>query len=308
MAAKAWQVVKDTFAAWSEHQVTRLSASLAYSTLLSLAPLVVLVVSIAGLVFGLDAARGQVSHELSRLVGEQAGQGIQTVLSHARAPGEGTWSAIAGGLVLLFGASGVFGELQAALNTVWGVEPRPGRGVWGILRDRFLSFTMVMGVAFLLLVSLVLSAALSAVGAFFSGLLPGGETLWQLVNNGISLGVITLLFALLFKVVPDVEVPWRGVWFGAVVTALLFTAGKYALGLYLGRASVASPYGAAGSLVVFVIWVYYATQILLLGAEFTQVYARRKGTPVEPSRNAVVKSEAKSEAPHGAGMAGGSAG
>jgi membrane protein len=287
-----WQLIKTTFEGWSEDDATRLAAALAYYTVLSLAPLLVLAVAVAGLVFGDEAARGQIAKELSALVGPEAGAGIQTVLSHARKPGEGTWGSILGGAVLLFGASGVFGELQSALNTVWKVQPKPGRGVWGIVRDRFFSFTMVMGVAFLLLVSLIFSAALSAMGAFFSDLLPGGELLWQILNAGISIAVISLLFALLFKVVPDIEVAWRDVWPGAVCTALLFTVGKFVLGLYLGRASVASPYGAAGSLIVLVVWVYYAAQILFLGAEFTRVYAQWRGARIVPDEDAVAKPSA----------------
>jgi membrane protein len=300
-----WQLVKATFEGWSNDNATRLAAALAYYTLLSLAPLLVLAVAIAGLVFGDDAARGQIGKELSALVGPEAGAGIQTVLKHARAPEGGTWSTILGGAVLLFGASGVFGELQAALNKVWNVEPKPGRGVLGILKDRFFSFTMVMGVAFLLLVSLILSATLSAVGAYFSRLLPGGELLWQLGNTVISVAVISVLFALLFKVVPDIKVAWRHVWPGALCTALLFTIGKYLIGLYLGRASVASPYGAAGSLIVLVIWVYYAAQIVFLGAEFTRVYAEWRGARIEPSKDAVAVPE-RADAEHaGESMAAG---
>lgn len=282
-----WELTKATIKGWSDDHATRLAAALAYYTLLSLAPLLMLTVAIAGLVFGDEAARGQIGDELATLVGPEAGEGIQTILRHARGPEGGAWGSLLGVAVLLFGASGVFGELQAALNQIWNVEPKPGRGVWGVLRDRFFSFSMVMGVAFLLLVSLILSAALSAAGAFFSDLLPGGELLWQLVNSAISLAVIGLLFALLFKVVPDIEIGWRDVLPGALCTALLFTIGKYLLGLYLGRASVASPYGAAGSLIVLVIWVYYAAQILFLGAEFTRVYAEWRGARVSPSDDAV---------------------
>lgn len=284
-----WQLLKTTAQSWSEDNATRLAAALAYYTVLSLAPLLMLAVSIAGLVFGDDAARGHISSQLSSLVGPEAGKGIETVLSHADKPAEGAWGSILGGLVLLFGASGVFGELQAAMNTVWKVEPKPGRGVWGLLQHRFFSFTMVMGVAFLLLVSLVLSTVLSAVGAFFSEVLPGGELLWQILNAAISMAIISFLFALLFKVVPDIEVGWRDVWLGAVCTALLFTVGKFLLGLYLGRASVASPYGAAGSLIVLVIWVYYAAQILFLGSEFTRVYAQWRGARIVPSDGSVAK-------------------
>jgi membrane protein len=288
MQAKTmWEIVKETASDWSEDNATRLAAALAYYTVLSIAPLLVLAVSVAGLVFGEEAARGQIASELSGIVGPQAGEGIQTVLTHAKSPDEGVVGSIIGVVVLLFGASGVFGELQSSLNAIWNVTAKPGRGVWGMLRQRFFSFTMVLSVAFLLLVSLVLSALLAGVGKFFSSALPGGEVVWQGVNFAVSLGVITLLFALIFKVVPDVEIKWSDVWIGALVTALLFTVGKWGLGLYLGRASVASPYGAAGSLIVLVVWVYYAAQLLFFGAEFTQVYTQHRGSRIMPSSNAV---------------------
>jgi membrane protein len=282
-----WAIVKETGRDWSNDNATRLSASLAYYTVLSIAPLLVLAVSVAGLVFGEEAARGQIAEQISSVVGPQAGEGIQTVLKNAKSPQDGTIGSIVGIVVLLFGASGVFGELTSSLNEIWKVEPKPGLGVWGFLRTRFFSFSMVLGVAFLLLVSLVLSALLTGLGTRFSNALPGGAWLWEVVNFVVSLGVITMLFALIFKYVPDVDIQWKDVWMGAVVTALLFTLGKFALGLYLGRASVASPYGAAGSLIVFVIWVYYASQILFMGAEFTQVYARHRGSRIEPSDHAV---------------------
>jgi len=282
-----WKLAKQTAGEWSEDNATRLAAALAFYTVLSIAPLLVLAIAVIGLVFGEDAARGQVASELAGVVGPQAGEGIQTVIQHANSPSGGTVSSIVSVAVLLFGASGVFGELQSALNTIWEVKPKPGLGWKGFLRARLFSFTMVLSVAFLLLVSLVLSAGLSAVGAFFEHKLPGGEGLWTILNFVISFAVITGLFALIFKTVPDVEVAWRDVWAGAALTALLFTIGKFALGLYLGRASVASPYGAAGSIIVLVIWVYYATQILFMGAEFTQVYARSRGAQLTPSKHAM---------------------
>ena len=286
-AKSAWAILKETASDWSSDNATRLAAALAYYTVLSIAPLLVLAIAVAGLVFGEEAAKGQIASELAAVVGPQAGEGIETVVRHAESPEAGTIGSILGIVALLFGASGVFGELQSSLNTIWEVAPKPGRGILGMLRQRFFSFTMVLGVAFLLLVSLVLSAALAGVGKMLQGSLPGGEVLWQIVNFVVSLGVITVLFALLFKVVPDANVAWKDVWVGAAFTAVLFTLGKFALGLYLGRASVASPYGAAGSIIVLVIWVYYAAQILFLGAEFTQVYARHRGSRIEPNKHAV---------------------
>jgi membrane protein len=280
-------VVKETAKDWLEDDATRLAASLAFYTVLSMAPLLVLAVSVAGLVYGEEAAKGEIADQISGVVGPQAGKAIQTILRHAHSPNEGTLSSIIGIAVLLFGASGVFGELQASLNEIWKVAPKPGRVFWTIVQQRFFSFAMVLGVAFLLLVSLLLSTAVEALGAYFSHALPGGAVLWEALNFVFSLGVVTGLFALIFKVIPDAEIGWRDVWIGALFTALLFTVGKSALGWYLARASVASPYGAAGSLIVFVVWVYYAAQILFMGAEFTQVFARHLGHRIAPSPHAV---------------------
>ncbi|HEX2674390.1 MAG TPA: YihY/virulence factor BrkB family protein [Polyangiaceae bacterium] len=292
-----WQVVKETGTAWDEDNVTRLAAALAYYTLLSIAPLIVLAVAVTGLAFGEEAARQHIAGELAGVVGSGAADAIQSIAKNARAPGTGVFSIAVGVVVLLFGASGVFGELQAALNTVWDVAPKPGRGIWGIVKDRFFSFTLVVGVAFLLLVSLVVSAALTWVGEFFEHALPGGAVVWQVLNFGISFGVVTALFALMFKTLPDVHIHWRDVWVGAAVTAGLFTLGKFGLGLYLGSAGVSSAYGAAGSIVALVIWVYYSAQVLLIGAEFTEAYARRFGSRIVPDEHAVSVERARPGAP-----------
>ena len=280
-------VIKDTLTAWDEDNVTRLAASLAYYTLLSIAPLIILAVAVAGLAFGQEAARQHISGQLSGVVGVGAAGAIESIAKNARAPGSGVVGIVVGIVVLLFGASGVFGELQSALNTVWEVAPKPGRGIWGIVKDRFFSFTMVVGVAFLLLVSLVISAALTWVGEVFASSLPGGAVVWQVLNFCISLGVVAALFALMFKTLPDVRIQWRDVWVGSAVTAALFTLGKFGLGIYLGSAGVSSAYGAAGSIVALVIWVYYSSQVLLIGAEFTQVYAKRHGSRITPDDKAV---------------------
>jgi len=282
-----WPILKETASGWDEDNVTRLAASLAYYTLLSIAPLIILAVSITGLAFGQDAARQHIAGELSGVVGTGAGAAVQTIAENAKAPSSGIISAVVGIVVSLFGASGVFGELQAALNTVWSVAPKPGRGVWGLIKDRFFSFSLVLGVAFLLLVSLVLSAALTWVGQVFEHTLPGGAVVWQILNFAISLAVITALFALMFKKLPDAQIRWRDAWVGGAVTAGLFTVGKFALGLYLGSAGVESAYGAAGSVVALVIWVYYSSQVLLVGAEFTEVFARHSGATIKPDKNAV---------------------
>jgi membrane protein len=221
------------------------------------------------------------------VLGAKGALAVQAILANANAPSSGGLGTVIGLALALFGASGVFGELQGTLNAIWDVDSRPGRGIWGFVRDRFFSFTLVLGVAFLLLVSLVLSAALAAIGVYFSHALPGGAAVWQGVNSLISFGVTALLFAMIYKAVPDVKIQWRDVWVGALATAALFTLGKLAIALYVGRSTVASPFGAAGSVVALVVWVYYSAQILFFGAELTQVYARHHGSRIEPTKNAV---------------------
>jgi membrane protein len=277
-----YRLLKETVRAWSKDNAARLSAAVAFYTVLSSTPLLVVAVAVAGLVFGEEAARGLLGVELGKLVGPTAGAGIETLLVHAAAPTEGLLGSLVSLVVLLFGASAVFAELQAALNAIWNVEPNPSSGLWDYARQRFFTFLMVLGVAVLLLVSLVLSTLLSAAGKYFAHLLPGDALLWEVTNFVVAGLVIALLFALVFKIVPDTEVAWRDVWPGALATSLLFSVGKLVLGWYLGRASVASPYGAAGSVMVLVIWVYYAAQIFFFGAEFTHTFAehrRGRGLP-----------------------------
>lgn len=278
-------LLKDATFAWWEHKVPRLGAALAYYTIFSLGPLMLIIIAIAGQVFGEEAAQGQIVQQIQGLVGEEGAKAIEAMLISARKPSAGIVATVLGVVMLLFGASGVFGQLQDALNTIWGVTPKPGRGLWGFLKDRFLSFAMVVGIAFLLLVSLVVTAALSALGTLFGewGASVGG----QAANFVISFGVITFLFAMIFKVLPDVRLAWRDVWVGAALTSLLFTIGKLLIGLYLGRSSTASAFGAAGSLVVLLIWIYYSAQILFFGAEFTRAYAAKRGSRVTATPNAV---------------------
>jgi membrane protein len=300
MLGKVWTLIKETASDWMSDDAPRLAASLAFYTLLSLAPIIVIAVSIAGLAFGPEAAKGQIAGELGAIVGTDAAKGVETVVASAKSPASGTLATVVGIGTLFIGASGVFGELQFALNRIWEVKAREGRGIWGAIKDRFFSFTMVLSVAFLLLVSLVLSAVLSAVGKTFTGLLPGGEAVWQVVNFVFSFAMVTGLFALIYKVVPDATIRWKDVWPGALATALLFTIGKSLLGIYLGKASVGSSYGAAGSIVVLVIWVYYSAQILFLGAEFTQVYARFRGQEIKPTGKGVpLHEEPQAKEPQG---------
>jgi membrane protein len=283
-----FRLIQDTFKEWTEDSVPLLAAALAYYTVFSLAPLLIIAIAIAGPVFGEAAPQGEIVRQIQGLVGRDGAEAIQAMLQNAQKPGSGgTLSTLIGIVLLLVGASGVFGQLQTALNTIWEVKPKPGRGIWSFIQSRFLSFAMVVVIGFLLLVSLLLSAVLAGIGAFFSNFIPQYAILGQLLNFIISFGVVTVLFASIYKFLPDVRVPWKNLWVGAAVTALLFNIGKYLLGLYLGSSSVASTYGAAGSLVVLLIWVFYSAQILLIGAEFTQVYSKYRGTPIRPSKHAV---------------------
>lgn len=273
---------------WIEDQAPTLGAALADYTVFSLAPLLIIAVSIAGMIFGHEAAQGQIFDQLRVLIGEASAEAMQDIVQNANAkPSSGVVAAILGFVTLLFGASGVFGQLQTSLNTIWGVAPKPGRGLLGIVQDRILSFGFVLALGFLLLVSLLLTAAIAFVGEWFGGMAPGVDTFAQVSNVILSLGIITLLFAMMFKFVPDAKIAWRDVWIGAFITAALFTAGKEVLGLYLGKGGVGSSYGAAGSLIVLLLWVYYSSQIVFFGAEFTKVYANRFGSHVVPADNAV---------------------
>lgn len=289
----AWGLIPDTFRLWSEDKVPRLGAALAYYSVFSIAPLLVIVIAVAGFVFGEQAAEGRVEREVRSTLGAPTAEALQAMIVKARETGRGTLATLIGIGVLLFGASGVFGQLQDSLNTIWKVTPKPGRGLVGIIRDRFLSFAMVLGIGFMLLVSLAITALLAALGDWAEEL-PGGAYLWQTVNNVASFVLIAVLFAMIFKVLPDVRLRWADVWVGAGVTALLFVAGKYLIGLYLGRSSFASVYGAAGSVVVILLWVYYSSQILLWGAEFTRAYTERFGVRAVPADNAMfVTAEAR---------------
>jgi membrane protein len=283
-----WGLIKDTIKDWSEDKAPRLAASLAYYTVFSLAPLLVLVISITGFVVGNnDTIRSQILSQVQGLVGPQTAGAVDQLISQTSQAKSGVIATVIGLVTLLFGATALFGQLQDALNTIWEVKPRPDRGFMGLIKDRFLSFTMVLGMCFLLLVSLVISAGLSIVDGYFRGVFGDVSILAQALNFVISIGAITFIFATIFKVLPDVEIQWKDVWIGGLVTALLFSIGKYALGAYLGNNATTSAYGAAGSLVILLLWVYYSAQILFLGAEFTQVYSRKFGSRIIPSPNAV---------------------
>jgi membrane protein len=284
-AISYWQLLKETVREWTADEASQLAAALAYYTAVSIAPLVVLVVVIVGLFLGRQAAQGELMAQIQGAVGAQGAEFVSIALQNADQPSLASATGIFSFLVLLWGSTNVFSQLQNSLNKIWNVETKPGRGILGMFKDRLASFGLVLGIAFLLLVSLLLSAVLSALSSAGESWLPGADWLWRVVDFVVSLAVITLLFAAIYKVLPDVEIAWRDVWLGAAVTALLFTVGKFVLGLYLGNAG--STYGVVGSLVVFLLWVYYSAQILFLGAEFTEVYARHFGGGIQPSAGAV---------------------
>lgn len=268
-----WHLLTSAFAAWNEHEVPRLGAALAFYTILSMAPLVILVTALVALAFGHSAAQEHILSQMQSMIGQDGANTVRTMLEHAQKPRSGVVASALGVIALLFGASGVFGELRSALNKIWDAKPQAGSGVIGMIRERFFSFGMVLAIGFLLLVSLVLSAGLAALGKFLGSILPVPSTVLAALNFFISLIAVMLLFALIFKYVPETKIAWKQVWGGAITTAILFTVGKALIGLYLGKAAVGSAYGAAGSLVVIIVWIYYSAQIFFFGAEFTHVIA-----------------------------------
>ncbi|MEZ4865783.1 MAG: YihY/virulence factor BrkB family protein [Caldilineaceae bacterium] len=269
-----WNILKETVQQWLADDAATLAASLAFYTAISIAPLLIMVIVVASIfVSRQQVVENQLMTYLTNNIGAQGAQFIQNIINNAEQPSASTIAGIVSLVTLIWGSTNVFTQLQNTLNKIWNVDEQGGSGIWNTLQERFLAFAMVLGIAFLLLLSLVISAVLSTIATSFSNLLGGMSWLWQLVDFLISFGVITLLFAAVFKVLPDVELAWRDVWLGAGVTALLFVIGKFLLGFYLGNAT--SAYGAAGSLIAFLLWVYYSAQILFFGAEFTQVYTGR---------------------------------
>jgi membrane protein len=284
---KAARLFKTAGAEWSNDNAPRLGASLSYYTIFSMAPVLLLVIAVAGLALGEKAAQGKIVEQLSGLMGPDAAKAIQLMLEKASHRGGGIVATVVGGITLIVGATGVMIELQDALNVVWKVVAKPGRGIKGIVRDRLLSFGIVLGFGFLLLVSLVLSAGVSMLDSWMGSLMPGWIVVGYLLSYGLSLGLVAFVLAAIFKILPDVKITWRDVWVGALVTSVLFHLGKFGISLYIGKASVASTFGAAGSLAVLLVWVYYSSQIVLFGAEFTRAYANEYGTRVVADDNAI---------------------
>ncbi len=286
----ALQVLKRTFRDFSEDECPLRAAGLAYYTIFSLPPLLVLILMLVGLIWGPQTIQRAMEGQFAAMIGREAAGQIHTMIQSANQPGGGGLVATLIGFAgLIFGATGAFLNLQGALNRAWEVEPDPEGGIVRTLLKRVFSFGMILGIAFLLLVSLVLSAALSTFGNALSGMLPGGvsHVVLQIVELAISFAVITLLFAVMFKVVPDAVIAWRDVWPGAVVTALLFVVGKFGIGFYLGRSNPGQAFGAAGALAVLLLWIYYSGLIILLGAEFTQAWVQSRGKRIEPAKGAV---------------------
>ena len=270
-------VLKEAVMSFAGDNVPRLGAALAYYTVFSIAPLILITITLAGAIFGEEAARGQVFAHMRRLIGDTGAEVVNEMVKDAARADTGVLAAIVGTAALLFGASGVFGQLRAALNTIFRVQPKNTPMVMGFLKERFLSVAAVLVIGFLLLVALVIDTGISAAGDYMQNRLTGGEALWHVLELIVSTAMITMLFALIFRYMPDVRTAWRDVWFGAIVTAILFSIGKFALGLYLGKKATESSHSAAGALIVLLLWVYYSAQILFLGAEVTQAYSRRSG-------------------------------
>ena len=282
-----WQFLKTTINEWVEAEPFQLAAALSYYTLFSLAPLLLIAIGVAGLVFGREAAQNQIVETLQGMIGQDSAKAVQEMIqASSEKPKTGMLSTIIGFVALLFGAGGVVGQLQTSLNKMWEVTPKPGQGIWGFLRQRFFSFAMVLAIGFLMLVSLVVTAVLSSFTSMLTSFLGDATFVAHAIDILVSFGFVTLLFALIYKYVPDVEIQWRDVWVGAALTSILFTVGKYLIGLYIGTSGVSSTFGAAGSLITILVWVYYSSLIFFLGAEFTRVYATQYGSGVAPAENA----------------------
>jgi membrane protein len=286
-----FRLLRTTFTEWNQDKAPRLGAALAYYTIFALAPLLLIAIAIAGLVYGEEAAQGQVARKVQDTMGRPVAEAVQDLIRNTSRSGAGPIATVIGLATLLFGAAGLFWQLQDALDTVWKVTPKPGRGILGIIRDRFISFVMVLGIGLLLLASLVVTTALVSLSRWLTlPELPSGISLWQTVHSLVSVLFLTLFFAMIYKVLPDAKIAWADVWLGSALTAVLFTIGRQLIGWYLGYAGLASAFEAAGSVVLLLFWVYYSSQIFLFGAEFTRVFANFRGSPLVPADNAVLLS------------------
>jgi membrane protein len=282
-----WSMAKESVTAWIDDFAPSMGAAIAYYTAFSIAPLIIIIVAIAGFAFGEEAASGYLFGEISSLLGDEGGQAVQGMVNSASSSDNGLVATVIGVVLLFIGATTVFAELQTDLDRIWDAPAAvKSEGLWELIRSRVLSLGLVISIGFLMLVSLVVSSGLAALGEWWGGAFENVKWLLQILNFALSLIVITVMFALMYKILPRVKIAWRDVWIGAAVTALLFTIGKFLVGIYLGKAALASSFGAAGSLAVLLVWVYYSAQIFLLGAEFTWVYAHRAGSRQGPDRPA----------------------
>lgn len=297
-----WILTKAAGSSWVDDYAQSMGAALAYYTAFSIAPLLLIVISIAGLIFGVEAARGEIVGQLQGLMGHQGAAAVQALLESVSKPAESITATVVGVVLLLIGATSVFGELQDALDRIWRAPKRHKGGLWNLLRARMLSFGMITGIGFLLMVSLVISAALAALGKWWGPLFADWAILVNVTNFLVSFALTTTVFAMIYKTMPRVKVDWADVWIGAVVTALLFTIGKFLIGLYIGKSGVTSGFGAAGSLVVLLVWVYYSAQVFLMGAEFTWAYSltfgSRKEQPVPAAAPAIPSEMATKQPEH----------
>ena len=295
-ALNAFNLFKETGKSFAKADTFTLGAALSYYTIFSIAPILFIIITVAGLVYGQDATQGRIYGELEGFLGAQGAADVQNLVGKVYDPSKGILATVIGVGVLIFGATTLFGQLQSSLNKIWEVKPIPKRGFIKMLKDRVLSFSLILVVGFTLLVSLVLSAALSALTEFITARLPDYSIyLFRAIEAVLSLGIITLLIAMIYKYLPDAKVKWRDVWVGSFITSLLFALGKWAIGLYLGKTGAASGYGAAGSIVLILLWVNYSSQILFFGAEFTQAYAQRHGEAIEPADYAIRVSQVEVE-------------
>jgi membrane protein len=278
-----WQSLKQSFKGFSEDKITKLSASLAYYTVFSIGPLLFLIIFIAGLALGKEAIQGNVYNQLDHLIGADAAKQVQDILKGVSLSGKGGLAVVIGVITLLIGATSVFAEMQDSINSIWGVKQKPSAGIWQTIKSRLLSFGLIGSLAFLLLVSLAVTAVISGIGDRIQRMVPGlGVVLFEIINAIISIGITSLLFAIIFKVLPDIKTAWKNIWPGAIFTSLLFLLGKYGISAYISSSEVGTTYGAAGSLVILLLWVYYSSIILYFGAEFTKFYALDKGAKVTP--------------------------
>lgn len=276
---QVWVLIRKSVGAWVDDYAPSMGAALAYYTLFAIAPLLIIAIAVAGLVFGQEAARGEIVAQIQGLIGQKGAIAVQGLLKSTNEPAQSIFATVVSIITLVIGATTVFAELQSDLDRIWRVPaPAKENGIWNLLRAHLLSFGLVLGLGFLLLVSLLVSAAIAALGKWGGGFIGGWEALLYVLNFSISFTITTLLFAMIYKFMPRARIVWRDVWVGAAVTAILFEVGKFLIGLYLGKTSVASGFGAAGSLVVLLVWVYFSAQIFLLGAEFTWVYSHEYGS------------------------------